>query len=397
MKMQAQSSLLLRQALQKSAKCIDGKAAMAILSNVLLTQQDGNFYFISATSESQLTVPAPFEIIEGEWNKDAVLPINSLLSLLSTLPSDCVLTFDLSEGKDVNALKIEYCTTVKGTAKKGSVDMGYENATDFPRATGLKEAISHIALPMPYFKTVLSNAGKFVANDELRPVMNCLCIDIAEDLSGVNFVASSGQILVRLTHTNDPKTDGSEFFRGGKASKILVHSIYFKAFSAFDDCEEINIQDDANMVRFFADGMEFICKKVDGKYPNYNSVIPRDNPYYVVVDKKELLAVVKRVALFSSESSNLISLRKDGMFLNIHAEDIDFSTFAEDQVLINDSKCNDGFRIGFKASSLINTVNAIPGDSIKIQLSDPSRAGIITADDPAPKALALLMPMLLND
>lgn len=397
MKIQAQSSLLLRQALQKSAKCIDGKAAMAILSNVLLTQIDGKFYFVSATSDSQLTVPAPFEIIEGNWVKDAVLPINSLLSLLSTLPSDCVMTFDLSEGKDVNALKIEYCTTVKGTAKKGTVDMGYENADDFPRATELKNAITHIALPMSYFKTVLAHAGKFVANDELRPVMNCLCIDVAEDLSDVNFVASSGHILVRLTHTNDPKTGGSDFFRGGKADRILVHSSYFKTLTAFDECEEIHIQEDGNMVRFSSDDMEFVCKKVDGKYPNYNSVIPRNNPYFIVVDKKELLNVVKRVALFSSESSNLISLRKDGMFLNIHAEDIDFSTFAEDQVLINDSKCNDGFRIGFKASSLVDTVNAIPGDSIRLQLSDPSRAGIITADDPAPKALALLMPMLLND
>lgn len=397
MKIQAQSSLLLRQALQKSAKCIDGKAAMAILSNVLLTQQDGKFYFISATSDSQLTVPAPFEIIEGDWKKDAVLPINALLSLLSTLPSDCVLTFDLSEVEKVNSLKIEYCTTIKGTTKKGSVDMGYEDATDFPRATGLKDMITHIALPMPYFKTVLSNAGKFVANDELRPVMNCLCIDVAEDLSGINFVASSGHILVRLTHTNDPKTGGSEFFREGKASKILVHSSYFKTLSAFDDCEEIHIQDDANMVLFSADGMEFICKKVDGKYPNYNSVIPRNNPYHIVVDKKELLAVVKRVALFSSESSNLVSLKKDGMFLNIHAEDIDFSTYAEDQVLINDSQCKDGFRIGFKASCLIDTVNAIPSDSIKLELSDPSRAGIITADNPAPMALALLMPMLLNE
>ena len=136
---------------------------------------------------------------------------------------------------------------------------------------------------------------------------------------------------------------------------------------------------------------------MEGKYPNYKSVIPTNNPYYVVVDKKELISVVKRVALFSSASSNIVVLKKEGMFLNVCASDIDFSKKAEDQVLITDSKCNDGFTIGFNYHSMIDTVTAIPDDTIRIQLADPSRSGVLTADTPAPTTLTLLMPVLLDD
>ena len=249
---------------------------------------------------------------------------------------------------------------------------------------------------MPVFKEVLSHAGKFVANDELRPVMNCLCIDEAEDLSQVTFVASTGHILLKVIHTNDPKTGGSDYYREGKASKILVHSSYLKIFSVFDDCETIDIEDNENVIRFTADDIELICKKVEGGYPNYNSVIPRNNPYSIVMSKSELISVVKRVALFSSESSNMISLQKKGMFLNVHAEDIDFGTFADDQVLIQDSNCPEDFRIGFKASSLLDCVAVIPGDTVRLELNDPSRAGVFVPNESSPKQLSLLMPMLLN-
>lgn len=397
MKIQAQSSLLLRQALQKSAKCIDPKNAIAILGNVLLTQKDGKFFFISATADSQLKVPAPFSIVEGDFKNDVVLPINNILSLLSTLPGDSVLTFELSDVQGAHGMTIEYCTHNGSTAKPGKVSMVFESAIDFPVIAPFSNGISHISLPMPVFKNVLSHAGKFVANSELRPVMNCLCIDEAEDFSQVTFVASTGHILLKVIHTNDPKTGGSEYYREGKASKILLHSSYLKIFSVFDACESIDIEDNENVIRFTADDMELICKKVDGGYPNYNSVIPRDNPYSIVMSKQELVNVVKRVALFSSESSNMISLQKKGMFLNVHAEDIDFSTFADDQVLITDSNCPEDFRIGFKASSLLDCVAVIPGDDIRLELTDSSRAGIFVPNETSPKQLALLIPMLLND
>lgn len=119
MKIQAQSSLLLRQALQKAAKCIDSKSTIAILSNALLTQrkEDGQFFFVSATTDSELSIPAPLSIVEGSFKEDVVLPITSLLSLLSTLPADCVVTMDLSQDKN-RSMNIEYCTQNGEKVKK---------------------------------------------------------------------------------------------------------------------------------------------------------------------------------------------------------------------------------------------------------------------------------------
>lgn len=398
MKIQAQSSLLLRQALQKAAKCIDSKATIAIMSNVLLTQrkEDGKFFFVSATTDSELTIPAPLTIVEGSFKEDAVLPITSLLSLLSTLPADCVVTMDLSQDKERN-MNIEYCTQNGENVKKGNVSLVYFGADDFVRAAQPDNASLHISLPMATFKNVLSHAGKFVDNSELRPVMCGLCIDVAEDRSDVTFVASNGHVLIKLIHTNNPETGGSDFFRDGTPGKMLVHSSYFKTLSIFEDCEDIDIECNGNMLRFTSGDITFVCKKVEGQYPNYNSVIPKNNPYKVVVDKRELASVVKRVALFASESSNLIMLKKDGMFLDICAQDLDFSMSATDQVLINDSTCPEDYSIGFKASSLLDVLAPIPDDSICLHLSDPSRAAVITANESSPRALTLLMPMIIND
>mgnify|MGYP003489258092 CR=1 FL=1 len=398
MKIQAQSSLLLRQALQKAAKCIDSKSTIAILSNVLLTQrkEDGKFFFVSATTDSELIIPAPLSIVEGSFNEDVVLSITSLLSLLSTLPADCVVTMDLSQDKN-RSMNIEYCTQNGENVKKGNVSLVYFSAESFPRATQPDDASLHISLPMATFSNVLAHAGKFVGNSELRPIMNCLCIDVAEDRSEVIFVASDGHVLIKLIHTNNPDTGGSNFFRSGTPGKILVYSCFFKTLSVFDGCEDIDIEANESMVRFTAGDITFVCKKAEGQYPNYNSVIPRNNPYKVTVDKRELASVVKRVALFSSESSNLIVLKKDGMFLDISAQDLDFNMSANDQVLITEGTCPEGHSIGFKASSLLDVLAPIPSDTVTLHLSDPSHAGVVTANESSPRALTLLMPMILND
>ena len=398
MKLQAQSSLLLRQALQKAAKCIDSKTAIAILSNVLLTQRkdDGKFFFVSATTDSELIIPAPLTIVEGSFKEDVVLPITSLLSLLSTLPADCVVTMDLSQDKD-RSMNIEYCTQNGENVKKGNVSLVYFSAEAFPRAAQPDNASLHISLPMSTFSNVLSHAGKFVSDSDLRPVMRCLCIDVAEDRSEVIFVASNGHVLIKLIHTNNPETGGSNFFRSGTPGKILVYSCFFKTLSVFDGCEDIDIEANESMVRFTAGDITFVCKKAEGQYPNYNSVIPRNNPHKITVDKRELANVVKRVALFSSESSNLIVLKKDGMFLDVSAQDLDFNMSANDQVLITEGTCPEGHSIGFKASSLLDVLAPIPSDTVTLHLSDPSHAGVVTANESSPRALTLLMPMILND
>lgn len=303
---------------------------------------------------------------------------------------------DLSEDES-HMMNIEYCTHNGDNVKSGNISLPFFAGDDFPEARDLNQEKTHISLPSSVFKSVISKAGKFVFNDDLRPILSTLCIDIAEDRSEVVFVATDGRILFKVTHSNNPETGGSNFYRSGEPTQILVHSSFFRTLSVFDDSEQIDIQTDGKAILFSGNDIEYLCKAVEGKYPNYKSVIPTNNPYYVVVDKKEFISVVKRVALFSSASSNIVALKKDGMFLNVCASDIDFSKKAEDQVLITDSRCDDGFTIGFNYHNLLDTVTAIPDDTIRIQLADPSRAGVLTANTPAPTTLTLLMPILLEE
>lgn len=395
MKLQAQSSKALHAALNKSAKCIGSKNTIAILDNVLLTRKGEQFFLTSSTTEAQLTIPAPLNICNGTYDRDIVLPIKMLSALLGTLP-DCVVTFDIPD--DSQSFTVEYCTSSEDNVKPGKAQMCLFPGGDFPQMEQPKaEQSSVISLPMSLFHSVVDTADKFAIMDELRPQLSCLCIDVAEDRSEVVFVGTNGQTLVKMTHSNDPAKGGSNFFRSGEPCKTLIHRNYFRTISAFDGSEDITIENDGHTIRFTSGDMELICKQVEGKYPNYNAVIPKSNPFYVVFDKKEMLDILRRVSLFSSNASNLVEIKKNGMFLTVSASDADFAVSGEDQVCIADAQCDDGFRIGLKSTAFQTCINSIPSDTIRMQLLDPTRAVVITADDPAPKVMTLCMPMILND
>ena len=395
MKLQAQSSKALHAALNKSAKCIGSKNTIAILDNVLLTRKGEQFFLTSSTTEAQLTIPAPLTICNGTYDRDIVLPIKMLSALLGTLP-DCVVTFDIPD--DSQSFTVEYCTSSEDNVKPGKAQMCLFPGGDFPQMEQPKaEQSSVISLPMSLFHSVVDTADKFAIMDELRPQLSCLCIDVAEDRSEVVFVGTNGQTLVKMTHSNDPAKGGSDFFRGGKPGNMLIHRNYFRTISAFDGSEDITIENDGHTIRFTSGETELICKQVEGRYPNYNAVIPKNNPFYVVFDKKEMLDILRRVSLFSSNASNLVEIKKNGMFLTVSASDADFSVSGEDQVCIADAQCDDNFRIGLKSTSFQTCINSIPSDTIRMQLLDASHAVVITADDPAPKVMTLCLPMILND
>ena len=396
MKLQTQSSRALHAALNKSAKCIGSKNTIAILDNVLLTRNEcGQFFLTSSTTEAQLTIPAPLTLCGGKFDKPIVLPIKMLSSLLGTLP-DCVVTLDVVE--DGQTFTVEYCTGSGDNVKSGKAKMAYLSGDEYPRMLLPKsEASTIISLPGQLFRSVIDTADKFVQIDELRPTLSSLCVDIADDRSEVIFAATDGHVLTKITHNNDPQKGGSDFFRKGEPCKTLIHRNYFRTLSAFDGCEEISIENDGNTIRFSSGDIELICKHMEGKYPNYNGVIPKSNPYFVVFEKKEMIDILRRVSLFSNSASNLVKVEKNGIFINVSASDMDFAMSGEDQVLISNAECPDNFRIGLKSSAFQTCINSIPSDTIRMQLLDSMHAVVLTADTPAPKVMTLVMPMMMND
>ncbi len=394
MKLQAKSSKELNKALRKSAKCMANKNALPILDNVLLSMNaDGRFCFTTSTGDAQLSVPAPLTIFDGKFTAPVALPLGIITSFLAALP-ECTVTLVFDE--KASTLKFEYCTEVGDKVKEGEVSVAYYDGKEYPLLKPATENCTHISLPMAVLNSVLAQAKDFIKIDDLRPVMNCLCIDIADDLSELNFVASDGNTLYRRTYSNDPAKGGSEFFRSGEACRILVSLLYFRTLSAFDGCDTVDIQTDGRTIYFSAPDVELTCRAIEGRYPNYRAVIPTGNPYYICVGKAEALAVCSRVSLFSDRSNNNIVLKKEGMFLNVSARDLDYSTAAEDQVLIADNECQDGFSIAFSVQKFITAMSAIPAADVRIQMSEPNRAVVITANTPAPDTLTLCMPMLID-
>lgn len=367
---------------------------MAILENVLLSQApDGRLTFTAATLDSQLTIPAPLVVINGKFEAPVAFPATSIVSYLSTLP-DCAINLTFNAD---HTISLEYCTGSDDKVKQGKVKFTYCDGNDFPKMTGVGDTCLHICLPVQTFSQAIDQAQHFCANDELRMVLNTLCIDVAEDMSECYLVSTNGHALIKYTHTNNEKTGGSDFYRGGTPAKILIHNRFFKTLSAFASYDTIDITFDGRMICFSAGDIVFLCKAIEGNYPNYDGVIPKNSPYFVCFDKKEMLSAIKRVSIFGSESSKLIKIEKSGMFLNVSAQDIDFSTSADDQVFISNSECADGFSIGFSSVNLPNAIAAINSDTVRMQLSDSSRACVLTADDASPKVLTLCMPMLISD
>lgn len=393
MKLQAKSSKALHVALQKAARCISRKNSIAILDNVLLSMKGEDFMFTSSSGDSQLTIPAPLSLVSGKFSMPLVFPAQDILALLGTLP-DCVVFLDFDES--THGLVVEYCVGSDDNVKSGKASMTYQDGDEFPMMRVPTEDVTHIALPATSLLPVVNQSSNFIVADNLRPQMASLLIDVSEDLSQVTFASACAQTLMRAIVPNDPQRGGFDFYRGGNARRVMVHSQHLRVLSVFEGCELIDMETDGNNIHFSADGMEFICKLVDGTYPNVDSVIPKTPPYFIMFDKGEILSVVKRVSLFGSESSNAIELTKNGMFLNASARDLDFSTEAEDQVLIADANCEEGFHVCFNSKYLSDVISVIPTDTVKMCVVDSTRAVVFTTDEPSPRFLTLCMPILNN-
>ena len=358
---------------------------MSIFEHVLLTRRDDKLFFTTATSESQLTIPAPLTIASGNLDAPVALPLGGMVSYLASLP-DCVVTVTLG---DDHSLVLDYCLGSDDKVKTGKASLVYLDGNEFPIFPELSGDITHIQLPSSLFINAVEQAKNFSGNDPLRVVLNCLCVDVV-DAAECYLVASNGHTLIKYTHT------GSEFLLSGSPTKILISNVFFRPISAFAGCEHINVQTNGQTIRIASGDIDFRCKNVEGRYPNYNSVIPRENPHTLVFDKKELLSVIKRISIFGSVESQLISLGKNGMFLDCNACNFEASTTASEQVFLTDAECPDNFKIGVHSAYITNVISAIDSDTIRFHMSDPSKPIVVTADEPSPRVLTLAMPMLLN-
>lgn len=369
------SSVNLLNHLQAISRVINSKNTLPILDCFLLDLEGNNLSLTAADNETRLETAV--EVSNTDGNGSLAINAKKLLDSLRELP-DQPLTFDIND--ETLEVYIYY--------HNGKYNFVGLKSDEYPQPKELKDSAMTLKMDAQVLFEGINRTVFATADDELRPVMNGIYFDITSD--DLTFVASDGHKLVRMIN-KDVKGEGRSSFILPKKPANLLKSLLPK------ETGDVEIKFDENNAYISMSNYTMVCRFVEGRYPNYNSVIPKNNPNHVTLDRLALLNTLKRVAVFSNPASSLVKLQLSEDKIVVSAQDIDFLTAAEE--IIPCSYEGNVMNIGFKAVFLIDILNNIPSPDVRIELSDPSRAGIIlpVENEENEDMLTLLMPMMLND
>lgn len=345
---------------------------LPILDNFLFEINDGELT-VSA-SDLETTMRTKLSVEANESGKIAI-PAKLLLDILKNLPDQpCTFLVDST----THGVEISYDN---GKSKM----VGY-NGDDFPKAPAMENGES-IRVSGEIISKAINKTLFATGNDDLRPVMSGVFCQFSP--SDIIFVATDAHKLVRYQRTDSQATGSSSFILPKKPLNLLKSNLRGD--------EEVMIEyTDSNAVFTFND-IVLMCRLIDGKYPNYEAVIPKENPNVLTVDRLQFLGSIKRVSIFANKTTHQIKLKMAGSELSLSAEDLDFSNEANERLTC--SYDGNDMEIGFNSRFLMEMLNNIDTPEIKIQMSEPSRAGLLipaTSDNESEDILMLVMPVMLN-
>lgn len=358
------------------SKVISSKSTMPILDNFLFQLSENKLTVTASDLESTLITSIELDNTEGEGTVAA--PARLLTDTLKEFPEQ-PLTFQIN----TDTLMIEIFSD------NGKFSITGQNGEDFPEQPELDEEtastiqVNHEVLQKGIEKTLFATA-----DDELRPVMNGIFIELTPEF--MSFVASDAHKLVRYRRTDTTSEVDSSFILPKKPSGLLKNLLPKEEF-------DVKLEFDEKNAFFTLSNYKLICRLVEGNYPSYNSVIPSNNTNRMIIDRLAFFNTVKRVSVFSNQASNLVKLGLNENQLVVSAQDIDFSISAVERL-----KCEyegDEMEIGFKSTFLQEILSNLSTGDVKLELSDPTRAGLLLpaeAEDEEEDMLMLLMPMMIN-
>ncbi|NDW11089.1 DNA polymerase III subunit beta [Dysgonomonas sp. 520] len=369
------SSTSLLSHLQAISKVINSKNTLPILDCFLLDLDGSTLKLTAADTETRLETSV--EVSEVEGSGKLAINAKNLLDPLKELPEQ-PLTFSIN---DENLEVFIYF-------HNGKYNFIGQSGEDYPQPKQLSDSAISLKIAPSVLYSGINRTIFAGADDELRPVMNGVYFDITTD--DVTFVASDGHKLVRCKTLAAKGSERASFILPKKPANLL-RAILPK------EAEEVEIKFDENNAYIAMSSYVMTCRFIEGRYPNYNSVIPQNNTNKVTLDRLSFLNALKRVSVFSNPASSLVKLQLADDKIVISAQDIDFSTAAEETIACE--YVGTPMNIGFKSNFLIEILSNIPASDVSLELSDPSRAGLIfpiekEADE---DLLMLLMPMMLND
>lgn len=382
MKFSVSSRELLR-ILKATGAVILRKNSLPILADHLFTRDGDKFFITGSSQENSLTMPIGITLDNGSDFQPFCLLAVDIIPLLGALPEQPI-TVEVDMNNHI--AKIIY--------QSGQVSVPVEDSAEYPRVSDVKEPKTSFDIEANIFFPAVKAANGCTAIDStLRPQMSAVALDVQDE--GVVFVGSDGHSLYKYSYQH-----GAPFLTGSKVVILIPNTIAGQLQAPFAGVETLTIQHDRKHVCLKAGDITFTIRDIEQKYPNYNSVIPKNSPYHATLPVAALAGAVKRVQLMASDASNMVKLSKEGMFLNLSAEDYDFSKTASENLELaevdNPLTIPDGFAIGFKASALLMLLGNISTDNVTLQFSEPSRAILVLEDAPNSALVELLMPMQLN-
>ena len=369
------SSTALSAKLTALSRVINSKNALPILGDFLF-EIDNNILYLTA-SDSENVMKTQVELTESDDNFRFAIGNHDMLEAIKGI-SEQPVTFDVS--LEQNLVKISY--------KNGLFSLPIDNADEYPVAQPVGDFAKTITLSNAILAENINRSIFATAQDELRPVMNGIYFDLTADHLAV--VASDGHKLVRNKVFSIKSDEPSAFILPKKPANLLKNLLG-------KDGGDVTIRfDERNAEVNYGDGV-LQCRLIEGRYPNYNSVIPQNNPNEVRVDRLGLLSALRRVQPFANDSSNLVRFHVEGSTLQLDAEDYDFSKTATERMTCDYN--GSPLSIGFKGNAFIEVLSNIECQDVLIQLADSSRAGLVLpSEQPENQEIVMLMmPMLLNN
>lgn len=372
MKFIVSSTYLLKQ-LQVLGGIINTNNTLPILDNFLF-DLEGKSLRVTA-SDLETTISATLDV-ESSESGQVCIPARLLLDTLKTFPEQ-PLTFTMEDNN-----------TVEISSNHGKYALAYAAGSEFPTAITLSDP-STTEILGDILATAIAKTIFASGNDDLRPVMSGVFFQFSSD--GLTFVATDAHKLVKYEREDVKAAQAAEFIMPKKPLNLL------KSILAGSE-ETVGVEYNDSNAKFSFDNIELVCRLIDGKYPNYEAVIPKENPNKLSIDRNQFLNSVRRVSIFSNKTTHQIRLKIAGAELNISAEDIDYSNKAEERLTCDYQ--GDDMQIGFNSRFLTEMLSNLSSTDVSLEMSLPNRAGILTPVDgldDGERVTMLVMPVMLNN
>lgn len=366
------SSTSLLKHLQKISGVLNSSNTLPILDNFLFNIDENSLKISASDLETTMITSLT---IDSKSKGEIAIPAKLVMEILKNFPEQ-PLIFDISSDDFGIDISSDY----------GKYKLSGYSAEEFPNFPVIEQP-SQISIAAKSISTALNKTSFATGNDELRPVMCGVFCELNQD--NITFVATDAHKLVKYKRTDIGSEVGTSFIIPNKPLNIL------KNLSGSSD-NELSIEYNQTNAHFKIDDVELICRFVNGKYPNYEAVIPKENPNVLTIDKSLLLSSLKRVSIFSNKSTYYVQLAIAGSKLEISAEDMDFSNKANE--VLTCSYVGEDITIGFNSKFLIEVLNNIDSDEISLKMSTPNKAGIIvptTPKDDQEDLMMLVMPVMI--